>query len=159
MSRPETVRVLTFILILTAGSCRKASERPHLGDFGAVTKADLLGSHSCESVGAKNRKKFQWTFADERFEITAQDGSLPSEVCQALLGEGAMVKRIEGAWSVAEGDLILTELSADGKIGTQEACLHPFITPLLRINFGNVQYILTPTKRPDNSGAPPSHPK
>ena len=146
MSRPKTVLVLTFILALTTGSCRKASEPLHPGDFGPVTKADLLGSHSCESVGAKNRKKFQWTFADERFEVRAQDGTLPNEVCHAILGEAAVANRIEGKWTISGDDLILTELNGDGKIGPEESHLHPFITPLLRINFGKTQYILTRTK-------------
>ena len=161
MRIPKLVLTFAFILIITAGSCRKAPEPLHTGDYGQMQEADLLGSHVCESVGAKNRKKFQWTFTDERFEVTAQDGSLPSEVCQAILGGGAMAKRIEGEWRVAGSDLILTELSGNGKTGLQEARLHPFITgpAMLRINLGNTQYILTRPKPPNDPVSPPTRPK
>ena len=147
MTRLQTFTLLGLVTILS--SCRKDSPT----DFrfedthpDPVSAADLIGTHMCTACGIHNDEKFEWTFTEDRFEIKATDAPIPGEVIETVLGEVAAVSRIEGRWQCVDGDVLLTDISAEADKEYPNVTVRPFLTPILRINFPEHQYVLSKKK-------------
>jgi len=112
------------------------------GDYGPVQTFQLLGKHVCEATG-RTPPMFHWNFTDDTFEMLAADARLPPEVIKDVLGkERDDVMKIEGKWRLDDRLLKLSDLKADGQGGFPDVDLKPFRTPIVRIHFGERQYVL-----------------
>jgi len=144
MTRLRTFTLLGLVAVLC--SCRKDSP----ADFrfadthpDPVSATDLIGTHVCTACGVHNDEKFEWTFTENRFAINATDAPIPDEVIETILGEDATVPRIEGHWQCVDGEVHLTDISTEVEKEYPNVTVRPFLTPVLRINFPEHQYVLS----------------
>ena len=142
-SRRKLLMAIAIALINYA-SCSKPDRQvtprgPLGGDYGPVTKELLRGKHICSS---RQSGRFTWFFSAEAFTIAKDGEPIPPDVLATVLGADARAEVIEGKWELAGRILTLSEIKADNKGGFEDVQLRPFRTPVLRISFGEKQYVL-----------------
>lgn len=71
---------------------------------------------------------------------------MPDDATAALLGGPRPTDVIEGRWTLAQGTLTLTDVTADGAGGFADVPLKPFRTPVVRVELNGTQYVLRPRR-------------
>jgi hypothetical protein len=117
------------------------------GWYGPVTHEHLIGVRVCLG-GSVTNSEFVWAFSQHGFAIKGNDGPIPQDVLDAVLGEGSEARLIEGKWELAGPALILSEIRADNVGGFAEVRLKMFLTgpSVVRVNLGGSQYVLGPAR-------------
>jgi hypothetical protein len=84
---------------------------------------------------------------DGRFLVKAGEDPIPPSLLTAILGGGSPAQKVEGSWVIEEGDeLILSELTADGRPARGTARLHVWNAGVIRISLpsdANAQYVFS----------------
>ena len=142
-----------LVAVLSLAACANESEehrgpRPPAGK-GLVTRSDLIGRHAVRATGGSDGA-FLWDFTETDFTI-AKDGTkpIPADVRAAVAHTDADVIRIDGKWTLADRELVLTDLQVtltDGVRGpgAPDVTLTPFRTPVVRFELAGRQYVLGP---------------
>ena len=88
------------------------------------------------------REPLSWTFNDSIVVIDNGDQAIPSDMVEALLGDGSKPRRIEATWRLDEkvGVLHLSELKADEERIDREAAIPIRPAGHIRVNLGTRQY-------------------
>jgi hypothetical protein len=147
-----TPLVLAALLVLAAcadPSANAPSPPPGTGTPPPATRADLLGAHVCRATGGSDAM-FRWEFRDADFTLSREGGSIPPEVLAAIAGRKDDAVRIDGKWKLDGPSLLLSGLLVhfdDDRVGpVPDVKLAPFCTPVVRIEFGETQYVLGPAR-------------
>jgi hypothetical protein len=140
-------------LALLAAACSgdpSAAPAPGTGDYGAVTRDELLGEHVWRMTGPDGTS-FRWIFAEKEFTVTGEGGPIPAPVVSALAGGDEDVSRIEGDWELRDRDLVLSDVRAtwrDGVRSVPDVIAAPFRTSppsigptVVRIELGGRQFV------------------
>jgi hypothetical protein len=141
-----------LVAVLVVAACadsqqQATSNAPIPGEPTPATAKDLVGTHVCRATGGSDAK-FRWQFGDAGFTISREGGPIPPEVLAAVAGTRDEATRIDGNWRVDGRSLVLSGLrvhSDDRLVATApDVTLAPFCTPVVRIEFGETQYVLGP---------------
>lgn len=117
------------------------------GNYGSVVRDHLIGEHICWRTGPE-RAEFLWIFRpDDRFEIRPTGAAFPVEALRVLVGGETPPGRVAGTWRLENGRLHLSDIRADDREGLPDVEIPLFRTPIVRLNFENVQYALNPAPR------------
>ena len=144
----QVTRMSLFVVALVVASCSGPATPPPIqigGDYGPVTAEQLQGKHSCFATGTSGAK-FAWDFDGDRFKITGDGAAIPEDALLTFLGRRQASEVIEGRWRLVDRTLILTEITADGKGDFKDVTLHPFRTPVVRVDLAGTQYVFRPLK-------------
>ena len=84
-------------------------------------------------------EKHAWFLKGTHFLLVADNGEVPAALLRALLGPDRMASRIRGQWDldVNKGQLVLTNVEADGKPGLKEVRLGISPAGAVRVNLEN----------------------
>jgi hypothetical protein len=139
MPRASIVSLIS-VAVLSLASCRPAA---NVG-YADVTAADLAGTrYQAQASGGDKAAKFEWSFAAGRFEIRAGADPIPPVLQAAVLGPGMNVQAVEGAWKIEGGDLVLSNITADGVEVAAGGRLHVWNHGVIRVSLPadvNVQF-------------------
>jgi hypothetical protein len=139
MRRALIVSLVSFAA-LSLASCRPTAT---VG-YPAVTTADLAGTrYQAQSSGGDKAAKFDWSFAAGRFDIRAGADPIPPGLQAAVLGAGKNAQAVEGAWKIEGNDLVLSDITADGKAVAASGRLHVWNHGVIRVSVPtdvNVQF-------------------
>lgn len=138
MKPKPIIIVVILVALFVATSCSQPASPG--GDYGPVTADRLRGKHSVFATGTSGAQ-FTWEFAADRFTISGDGGPIPEDVRRAILGNDQVAKVIEGRWTLADGALTLSSITADRKDGFKNVILRPFQTPVVRVELKGTQYV------------------
>jgi hypothetical protein len=137
-------RTAFIAVAFLARSCSRPAPPPPPapvgGDYGPVAAEQLRGRHSVVATGTSGAR-FVWEFTDDRFKVTGDGGTIPDDAVVTFLGGRQRAGLIEGRWALADRELTLSGITADGKAGYPDVTLRPFLTPVLRVDLAGTQYV------------------
>jgi hypothetical protein len=146
---PSVLAAFLVLAACTEPQQQTTSNAPIPGAPSAATRQDLLGAHVVRATGGSDAN-FRWEFGDAGFTISREDGPIPPEVVEAVARTKGEVTQIDGNWKVDGRSLVLSGLrvSSDDRLVTPapDVKLAPFCTPVVRIEFGETQYVLGPAR-------------
>ena len=128
--------VLVACFLTAMPSCGQKTQEPSppIGESPPVTQNDLRGK---EFRVSNPSGSFEWSFGENDFEIS---GSIPAEVQKEIIGPGKATRLIKGKWSLDNGKIRLTELTADGEPMVREPELSIYRTGSIRVGIGSSEY-------------------
>ena len=139
LALPATLIALLSLVASTAWAVQ--------GQYSPVTEADLPKlslNHYFTPEGKAAEQKFVWTFAaDGTFEAKEGDGGLPLDLRKRLTGSEAAAKKLTGEWKLEAGQIVFSEVEADGKPVTPatSASYRIYRTAPTVIRIGEPQYV------------------
>jgi hypothetical protein len=143
----RTVRLLGLIVVLTVPlvACRPSARRK---DYPRVTAGDLAGlRYQPQASGGAAAPRFDWSFTEDRFHIEAGVDPIPPALLAVLLGPGVAARRVGGLWVIEGDELILSDLTADGRVVGGTARLYVSNTGVIRVSLpsdANAQFVFSP---------------
>jgi hypothetical protein len=126
--RSHRFDVFLPVLVLLVAGCQ--ADRGN--QYPPVTVAQLAGCHY--SPEASHGTRFGWSFDPAGFRVVADTDPIPSALLAALVGTGIPARKVEGRWTIAGDDLVLTELSADGRAISGSARLRIWNHGVIRVS-------------------------
>jgi hypothetical protein len=142
----RTIRFLGLVIVLTVPlvACRPSAGRK---DHPRVTAGDLAGlRYQPQASGGAAAPRFDWSFTEDRFQLEAGADPIPPALLAALLGPGAAAKRVGGHWAIEGDELVLSELTADGRVVGGTARLSVWNTGVIRVSLpsdANAQFVFS----------------
>lgn len=139
--RLSTAAVFTFVATCACvlGCQRLTPPKPQTGGDAPVTSRRLADTRLTDI-----KEPLSWRFTDSTVVIDYEGQPIPSDVVEALLGDGSTPVRVEASWRLDEqaGELCLTNVKTD-RASTDKEVTIP-ITPAgqVRVNLGSRQYNL-----------------
>jgi hypothetical protein len=77
-----------------------------------------------QASGGATAPRFDWSFTEGGFVLEAGRDPIPPALLAAILGLGVPAQKVEGRWAIEGRELILSELTADGRSVGGMARLH-----------------------------------
>jgi hypothetical protein len=148
MSRPRHV---WFALSFALAACA-ADQPPTPGSSSRPVTAQRLRESRLEHI--QSDPSMVWTFSEKTFVLVLGGRTVPTKLVETLMGSADRVARVEGAWRLDEdkGELVLSDVTGDGKPGRKSARLRTSPAGLIRIDLGDDQYNIVPAESPVKGG-------